>query len=54
MFETRTAFQTGSISVVSLGPVFDPNRAYISDYKFIEHYKNLILKLNMKFFFIII
>ena len=23
-----------------LGPVFDPNRAYISDCKFIEHYEN--------------
>ena len=36
------------------GPAFDPNRAYISDCKFIEHYKNEILKLNMKLFFIII
>ena len=36
------------------GPVFDPNRAYISDCKFIEHYENEILKLNMKLFFIII
>ena len=47
MFETRTAFPTGSISV------FDPNRAYISDCKFIEHYKNEILKLNMKFFLLL-
>ena len=36
------------------GPVFDHYRAYISNCKFIEHYKNEILKLNMKLFFIII
>ena len=36
------------------GPVFHPDRACISDCKFIEHYKNEILKLNMKLFFIII
>ena len=35
------------------GPVFDPNRAYISNCKFIEHYKNEILKLNMKFFLLL-
>ena len=35
------------------GPVFDPNRAYISDCKFIEHYENEILKLNMKFFLLL-
>ena len=36
------------------GPVFDHYRAYISNCKFIEHYKNEILKLNMKFFLLLL
>ena len=33
------------------GPAFDPNRAYISDCEFIEHYKNEILKLTWNSFY---